>query len=56
MKNRILLSVLVLLVSFLTTSCEIIGGIFKTGFGIGIFVTIAVIALVIYLISKFIRK
>jgi hypothetical protein len=37
-------------------SCSIVEGIFKAGVGVGAFVVIAVIAVVIFLISKLISK
>ncbi len=52
MKKQTLL--VALLISMLTTfsSCEIVGGIFKTGMGVGIFIVVLVIALIIFLVSK----
>lgn len=46
--------VIVLLLSFLTTlsGCEIIGAIFKTGMGVGIFIAVLVVALGIFIFSK----
>lgn len=51
--NRILLTITILLVM---QSCSAIEGIFKAGFGIGVFVVFAVIALVIFVIGKLIGK
>ncbi len=34
------------------TSCEVVKGIFKAGMGFGIFIVIAVIAVIIFIISK----
>jgi len=34
------------------SSCQIIGDIFKTGVGVGVFLVIAVIGLVIFVIAK----
>lgn len=34
------------------SSCEIIGGIFKTGMGVGIFLVVIVVAIVIYIVSR----
>lgn len=34
------------------TSCEVVEGIFKAGMGVGIFIVIAVIAVIIWIISK----
>jgi hypothetical protein len=43
-----------LLVSVLTTfsSCQIVGTIFKTGMGVGVFLVILIIAIVIFLITR----
>lgn len=38
------------------TSCEIVEGIFKAGMGFGIFIVIAVIVLIIFIISKLTGK
>lgn len=53
MKNLILRSLLLLLVMFSVTSCELIGDIFQAGVGVGIFLVILVIAVVVWAISKF---
>ncbi|MBP4136835.1 hypothetical protein [Flavobacterium geliluteum] len=45
-----LLMVLVILFSF--TSCEIIGDIFKAGMGFGIFIVVVVIAIIIFAFAK----
>ena len=34
------------------TSCSIIEGIFKAGVGVGVFIVIAVIAIIIFIVSK----
>ena len=47
---------LLLVVMFTFSSCEVIGGIFKAGMGVGIFLVIAVIAVVLFLISKMFGK
>jgi len=43
-----------LIISMLTTfsSCEVVGGIFKAGMGVGVFVVVLVIALIIFLVSR----
>ena len=48
--NRILVLSIVL---FSFTSCEVIGDIFKAGMGVGIFIVIAIIAVIIFIIRKF---
>jgi hypothetical protein len=45
-----ILVLLVVLFSF--TSCSVIEGIFKAGVGVGIFLVVAVIAILIFIISK----
>ncbi|KVV14951.1 hypothetical protein ACRASX_10385 [Flavobacterium sp. TMP13] len=47
--NRILVLSIIL---FSFTSCEVIGGIFKAGMGVGIFIVIAIIAVIIFAFSK----
>ncbi|MFV5686670.1 hypothetical protein ACM55I_14640 [Flavobacterium sp. GB2R13] len=44
----------IILLSF--TSCSVVEGIFKAGMGVGIFIVIAVIAIVIFIISKIFGK
>jgi hypothetical protein len=46
-----LLALFVVLFSF--TSCEVIGDIFKAGMGVGIFLVILVIALIVWAVSRF---
>ncbi|SDX90904.1 hypothetical protein [Flavobacterium degerlachei] len=43
-----------ILISF--TSCSVIGGIFKAGMGVGIFIVVAILAIVLFLISKLFGK
>lgn len=37
----------------LFTGCELVEGIFKVGMGVGIFIVIAIIAVVVFIISRF---
>lgn len=37
-------------------SCEVVEGIFKAGMGVGIFIVIAVIAVILFIISRFFKK
>ena len=52
MKNQSRLLAIVIL--FLTTfsSCTVVGGIFKAGMSVGIFIVVLVIALIIFLVSR----
>ncbi|WP_294821570.1 hypothetical protein [uncultured Flavobacterium sp.] len=53
MKNKVIhLGIFALLMGCLT-SCEVIGDIFQAGMAVGIFIVIAVVVLIIWLISKF---
>jgi hypothetical protein len=55
MQNRIIkLGMFAMLLS-LITGCELVGDIFEAGMAVGIFIVIAVIVLIIWLISKFRR-
>ena len=53
MKNIINRFLVLSLMLFSFTSCEVIGGIFKAGMGFGIFLVVVIIAIILYLISKF---
>lgn len=53
MKRFSLYTLAILLASFTLTSCELIEGIFKAGMGVGIFIVIAILAVVIWIISRF---
>lgn len=52
------LQIITLFICILTlfSSCEVIGGIFKAGMGVGIFIVIAVIVLIVFIISKLTGK
>lgn len=52
MKNIIQRIAVLSVVLFSFTSCEVIGGIFKAGMGFGIFIVIAIVAVVIFAITK----
>ena len=47
---------LVLLAGIAMSGCELAEGIFKAGMAVGVFVVIAIVALVIFLMSKVRRK
>ncbi|MDI1307118.1 hypothetical protein [Flavobacterium sp. AED] len=49
-----LMVLFIILLSF--TSCSVVEGIFKAGMGVGIFIVIAVIAIVAFIISKIFGK
>lgn len=34
------------------SSCSVVGGIFKTGMGVGVIIVVAIIALVVFLIAR----
>lgn len=52
MKRTSLMALMITMVTLLS-SCEVIGGIFKAGVWSGIIMVVVVIALIIWLISKF---
>ncbi|WKL49855.1 hypothetical protein Q1W71_08735 [Flavobacterium pectinovorum] len=49
-----LLMVFVILFSF--TSCELVGDIFKAGMGFGIFIVVFVIAIIIWIFARIFKK
>ena len=56
MKNKFFkIALLFSLLQFLS-SCSVIGSIFKTGMGVGIFIMIAITVIVIFFISQFTKK
>jgi hypothetical protein len=56
MKNQIIRILMLFVVLFSFISCELIGGIFKAGIGIGIFIVIAVLAIILFVASKLFGK
>ena len=53
MKNLIKSNVIIFtFLLFTMTSCEVIGGIFKAGVWVGIFIVVAVIVLIFWLFKK----
>ena len=52
MKNYISRISLLLIVLLSFTSCEVVEGIFKFGVGVGVFIVIAILAVVIWIIAK----
>ena len=51
MKKQTIFAILISLLLTLS-GCEIIGGIFKTGMGVGIFIVVIVVAIIVFIISK----
>ncbi len=51
LKKTLTLVTLLFLLS-LISSCEIVGGIFKAGMSFGIFIVVAIIVLIVFLIMK----
>lgn len=45
-------AIILLFMSMIVSSCEVIGGIFKAGMSFGIFIVIAIILVVIFLIIR----
>ncbi|MEO5570860.1 MAG: hypothetical protein ABIT08_12105 [Bacteroidia bacterium] len=52
MKNQSILIAFVILFLTVFSSCAVVGGIFKAGMGVGIFIVLLVIALIIFVISR----
>ncbi|WP_291103914.1 MULTISPECIES: hypothetical protein [unclassified Flavobacterium] len=56
MQNKLTRIVMLLIVLISFTSCAIVEGIFKAGMGVGIFIVVAILAIVVFVISKIIGK
>lgn len=52
MKKLQIFSLIMLMLTLTLSSCQIIGDIFKAGVGVGVFMVVAVIGLIIFLIAK----
>ena len=53
MKKTKLLSIgMMLILSVIFTSCDAITGIFKTGIGVGIFIVVSIIAIIIGIFAR----
>lgn len=50
--SKFIQAFILLFISMMVSSCEIIGGIFKAGMGFGIFIVIAIILVVVFLIIR----
>ncbi len=46
----------VLLAGIILSGCELVGDIFQAGMAVGVFIVIAVLAVVVFLVSKVRRK
>lgn len=56
MQNRITKLIIAFTILLTLNSCEAIAGIFKAGMGFGIFIVVAVIVVIFFIISKFFKK
>lgn len=55
MQNNITRLLMVFVILFSFTSCELVGDIFQAGMGVGIFLVIFVIAIIIWIFAKLFR-
>lgn len=52
METKITRILMLLFISLSFTSCSIIEGIFKAGIGVGIFIVVAILAILIFIVKK----
>jgi predicted Na+-dependent transporter len=52
MKNKITRMVMLLIILISVTSCSIVKGIFEAGVGVGVFIVVIILAIIVYAISK----
>ena len=55
MKRFSLYYAAIVILAVTLTSCELVGDIFQAGMGVGIFLVIAILAVIIWIISRFRR-
>ena len=55
MKQYSLLGLCLVVMTMVLTSCELVGDIFQAGLFVGVLIVVIVIALIIWLVSKFRR-
>ena len=56
MQNTIIRVLLLLTVVLSLTGCSVVEGIFKAGMGVGIFIVIAILAVILFIVSKLFGK
>ena len=56
MQNKFTKLLIAFTILLTMNSCEVIGGIFKAGMGVGIFIVIAVIAIILFIVSRIFKK
>jgi hypothetical protein len=56
MQNKIARIVMLMIVLLSVSSCSVIEGIFKAGMGVGIFIVVIILAVIAFVISKFMRR
>lgn len=56
MQNKILRFLMVFVILFSFSSCELVGDIFKAGMGFGIFIVIFIVAIIIWIFAKMFGK
>jgi hypothetical protein len=56
MQNKITRMLMVFVILFSFTSCELVGDIFQAGVGVGIFIVIVIIAIIIWIFARVFRR
>jgi hypothetical protein len=56
MQNKTIRVLLLLTVVLSLTGCSVVEGIFKAGMGVGIFIVIAILAIILFIVSKLFGK
>lgn len=56
MQNKITRLLMVFVILFSFSSCELVGDIFKAGMGFGIFIVIFIVAIIIWIFAKMFGK
>ncbi len=52
MKNKLVLITLMFLIVTVNAGCSVVSGIFNAGVGVGVFLVVVVLAIILFIISK----
>lgn len=54
--DKSLISFIAFLISFIVSSCGVVSGIFKAGMDFGIFIVVALIVIIVFIVIRFNRN
>ncbi|MGN6646510.1 MAG: hypothetical protein ACTHJT_08265 [Cytophaga sp.] len=51
--NKYIYIPIIIIIALMFTSCSVVGGIFKAGMGVGVFISILLVGGIIYFVARF---